>query len=190
MWEARTRRDGAIAFSEAPHIVAPYHRLMALRRLFLHWLFPAAFVLPLWLFVGWIVFSGGSGWALLWLFVAIPAVFVSQLVLSLLVRARGSVRETRAVSWRDVAGIGIWHLVIIALGLFDSRVFFPLLVLSVAGALVLFWSSLAQLWNEARGAVTVLHTTDGTAYIPPPRERTSRPANADVIVVSETRRPD
>jgi len=34
---------------------------MVLRRLFLRWLFPAAFVLPLWLFVGWIVFSGGSG---------------------------------------------------------------------------------------------------------------------------------
>lgn len=163
---------------------------MALRRLFLHWLFPAAFVLPLWLFVGWIVFSGGSAWGLLWLFVAVPAVFVSQLVLSLLIRARGSVRETRAVSWRDLAGLGIWHVVIVALGLFDSRVFFPLLVLSIVGALVLFWSTLAQLWSEARGAMTVLRATDGTAYIPPVRDHTSQPANADVIVVSESRRPE
>lgn len=161
---------------------------MALRRLFLHWLFPAAFVLPLWLFVGWIVFSGGSAWGLLWLFVAVPAVFVSQLVLSLLIRARGSVRETRAVSWRDLAGLGIWHVVIVALGLFDSRVFFPLLVLSIVGALVLFWSTLAQLWSEARGAMTVLRTTDGTAYIPPVRDHAPQPANADVIVVSESRR--
>jgi len=163
---------------------------MALRRLFLHWLSPAAFVLPLWLFVGWIVFSGGSAWGLLWLFVAVPAVFVSQLVLSLLIRARGSVRETRAVSWRDLAGLGIWHVVIVALGLFDSRVFFPLLVLSIVGALVLFWSTLAQLWSEARGAMTVLRTTDGTAYIPPVRDHAPQPANADVIVVPESRRPE
>ncbi|AOX44392.1 MFS transporter permease [Microbacterium sp. BH-3-3-3] len=163
---------------------------MALRRLFLRWLFPAAFVLPLWLFVGWIVFSGGSGWALLWLFVALPAVFVSQVLLSLLIRGRASVRESRAVSWRDVAGLGLWHVVIVALGLFDSRVFFPLLVLSVVGALLLFWSSLAQLWNEARGAVTVLHATDGTAYIPPAQERPAAQPAGDVIVVSETRRPD
>jgi len=163
---------------------------MALRRLFLHWLFPAAFVLPLWLFVGWIVFSGGSAWGLLWLFVAVPAVFVSQLALALLVRARGSVRDSRAVSWRDVAGLGIWHAVIIALGLFDSRVFFPLLVLSIVGALVLFWSSLSQLWNEARGAMTVLHTTSGAAYIPPPRERAEQRSDAEVIVVAESRRSE
>ncbi|MGN7967955.1 MFS transporter permease [Microbacterium sp. 22296] len=163
---------------------------MVLRRLFLRWLFPAAFVLPLWLFVGWIVFSGGSGWALLWLFVAVPAVFVSQLLLSLVIRARASVRETRAVSWRDLAGLGVWHLVIIALGLFDSRVFFPLLVLSIVGALLLFWSSLAQLWNEARGVVTVLHTTDGTAYIPPAADRTPSPVAGEVIVVPENRRAD
>lgn len=167
---------------------------MVLRRLFFRWMFPAAFVLPLWLFVGWIVFSGGSGWALLWLFVAIPAVFVSQLLLSLLVRARVSVRESRAVSWRDAIGIGLWHLVIVALGLFDSRVFFPLLVLSIAGALVLFWSSLAQVWNEARGAVTVLHATDGTAYIPAPHEspqqRPQPRVDGDVIVVSESRRTE
>lgn len=167
---------------------------MVLRRLFYRWLFPAAFVLPLWLFVGWIVFSGGSGWALLWLFVAVPAVFVSQVLLSLLVRARGSVRESRAVSWRDAVGIGLWHLVIVALGLFDSRVFFPLLVLSVVGALVLFWSSLAQVWNEARGTVTVMHATDGTAYIPAPRERAQqRPqqrVDGDVIVVAESPRHD
>ncbi|MFJ4039070.1 MFS transporter permease [Microbacterium sp. NPDC090007] len=169
---------------------------MVLRRLFLRWLFPAAFVLPLWLFVGWIVFSGGSGWALLWLLVAMPTVFVSQVLIAFLVRARASVRTVRAASWRDVAGVGLWQAVIVALGLFDSRIFFPLLVLSVVGALVLFWSSLAQLWNEARGAVTVLHSSDGTPYIPPQREpsqsRQHPPVrgDGDVIVVPEVRRPE
>jgi len=163
---------------------------MVLRRVFLRWLFPAAFVLPLWLFVGWIVFAGGSGWALLWLLIAAPTVFVSQVALTLLVRARSSVRLTRAASWRDVAGLGLWHVVIVALGFYDSRSFFALLALSVVGALVLFWSSLAQLWNEARGVVTVMHTQDGTAYIPPAAERPRPRVEGDVIVVPESRPRD
>lgn len=158
---------------------------MVLRRSFLHWLFPAAVVLPLWLFVGWIVFSGGSGWALLWLLIAAPAVFVTQILVSLIVRGRGSVRTARAASWRDVIGIGLWHVVIVALGFYDARVFFPLLVLSVVGAFVLLWSSLAQLWNEARGGIAVLHTTDGTGYIPPTREQPRQRVEGEVIVITE-----
>lgn len=158
---------------------------MVLRRLFLRWLFPAAFVLPLWLFVGWIVFSGGSGWALLWLFIAAPAVFVTQIITAFLVRARGSVRVERAASWRDVIAIAVWQVVVVALGFYDSRTFFPLLVLSVVGAFVLLWSSLAQLWNEARGGVTLLRTADGTGYIPPTREQPRPRVEGEVIVITE-----
>ncbi|KZE41522.1 hypothetical protein [Microbacterium sp. T32] len=158
---------------------------MVLRRLFLRWLFPAAFVLPLWLFVGWIVFSGGSGWALLWLFIAAPAVFVTQIITAFLVRARGSVRVERAASWRDVIAIAVWQVVVVALGFYDSRTFFPLLVLSIVGAFVLLWSSLAQLWNEARGGVTLLRTADGTGYIPPTREQPRPRVEGEVIVIAE-----
>ncbi|MBQ9916944.1 MAG: MFS transporter permease [Microbacterium sp.] len=158
---------------------------MVLRRFFLRWLFPAAFLLPLWLFVGWIVFGGGSGWALLWLFIAAPAVFVTQTLVALLVRGRGTVRLERAASWRDVVGIGLWQVVVIALGLYDSRIFFPLLVLSVVGAFVLLWSSLAQMWNEARAGVALLHTTDGTGYIPPTRGQPRPRVDGDVIVITE-----
>ncbi|MFZ8477874.1 hypothetical protein ACO1MN_16570, partial [Staphylococcus aureus] len=76
---------------------------------------------PLWLFVGWIVFSGGSGWALLWLFIAAPAVFVTQIITAFLVRARGSVRVERVASWRDVIAIAVWQVVVVALGFYDSR---------------------------------------------------------------------
>ena len=48
---------------------------MWLRRAFFGWLIPAAFVLPLWLLIGWAVFNAG-GWAFLWvLFLAIPGVW-------------------------------------------------------------------------------------------------------------------
>ena len=76
---------------------------MWLRRAYYGWMIPAAFVLPLWLFVGWIAFNAGA-WALLWvLLMAIPSVLIGQLVLTLLVRARPTARSERAVSWWDVA---------------------------------------------------------------------------------------
>ncbi|MBM3715644.1 MAG: hypothetical protein FJW64_07910 [Actinobacteria bacterium] len=95
------------------------------------------------------------------------------------------------MSGKDVALFGAWHLVIVALGLFDGRAFVPLLLLSIAGAVGLFWWTLTALWREARdGTVAVLRTTDGTGYIPPTREQPrSRPRiDGEVIVVPEGRR--
>lgn len=159
---------------------------MWLRRAFFRWLFPSAFVLPLWLLVGWFAFGAG-GWALLWvLLLAMPSVFFGQLVLSLLVRARGSVRTERAVSWWDVAGFGLWHVLIVATGFFAQNWFAPTLVLAMLVAVLLFWSSLWQLWTEARGRARVLmHATDGTGYLPPERPRPEPARDAEVIVITE-----
>jgi hypothetical protein len=123
---------------------------MWLRQAFFRWLFPAAFVLPLWLLIGWAVFNGG--WAFLFLLIAIPSVFVGQLILAFLVRARPSVRVTRAVSWWDVAGFGLWHVLTIVVGCFPASGFGPALVGAIIVAIALFWSSLWQLWSEAKGS--------------------------------------
>ncbi len=161
---------------------------MWLRRAFFGWLIPAAFLLPLWLFVGWIVF-GASGWGLLWVLVSVPIVFVGQLVLSLLVRARGTVRSSRAVSWTDVAGFGAWHALIIALGFFDPRWWWPVFGITVAVGIALLWVQLWQLWREAKPSNVLHHTAEGVAYIPPPQESASRPssADADVFIINEKR---
>jgi hypothetical protein len=160
---------------------------MWLRRAFFWWMFPAAVVLPLWLLVGWIAFDA-SGWALLWVFVSMPAVFVAQLVLALLVRARASVRAERAVSWWDVLGFGVWHLLVVATGLFSSSWFAAALVGALAGAVAVFWLSVWQLLGELRErAGVVLRTSGGTAYLPPERPRRTVPDDADVIVISEHR---
>ena len=67
-----------------------------MRRAFYLWLVPAAFVLPLWILLGWGIFQAG-GWAFLWvLFIAVPSVFLGQLLLTLLTRSRPSVRAERA----------------------------------------------------------------------------------------------
>ncbi|MFE1644914.1 MFS transporter permease [Microbacterium sp. P01] len=162
---------------------------MWVRRVFYGWLFPAAFVLPLWLFVGWGIFQAG-GWAFLWvLFVAIPSVFVGQLALTLLVRARGTVRAQRAVSWWDVLGFTVWHALTISLGFFTQSWWAPVMVATVIVGLALFWMELWQLWREARGsAALVLKTNEGLAYLPPTREervRAKADEHAEVFVISE-----
>jgi len=166
---------------------------MWLRRAFFGWLIPAAFVLPLWLLIGWSVFDAG-GWAFLWvLFIAIPSVFVGQLVFTLLVRARGTVRTGRAVSWGDVLGFTVWHGLTIALGFFAQVGWVPLLVVAIIAGVALFWFLLWELVKEARPGRIVLRTSGGMGYIPPraPGEgRGPRPsADPDVIVVTERPAP-
>lgn len=162
---------------------------MWLRRAFFLWLLPAAFLLPLWLFIGWIIF-GSSPWALLWVFVSVPVVFIGQLVLSLLVRARGTVRAERAVSWTDVALFGAWHALIIALGVFSNPWWWLVLGGAVAVGVALLWTQLWELWREAKPTAALRHTSEGVAYIPAPSAAGERSAGTpEVIVVTERRAP-
>lgn len=162
---------------------------MWVRRAFFSWLLPAAFVLPLWLLVGWGVFNAG-GWAFLWvLFVAIPSVFVGQLLLSLLVRARGTVRASRAVSWWDVAGFTVWHALTIALGFYDRVSWVPLFVTAIVVGLGLFWLTLWELLREARPGRITLRTSGGMGFVPPEPPRPRAAADPDVIVITERPAP-
>ena len=165
---------------------------MWLRRAFYAWLIPAAFLLPLWLLIGWAVFRAG-GWAFLWvLFLAIPAVFLGELILTLLVRARGTVRAHRAVSWWDVLGFGVWHALIISLGFFNQAWWAPVMVLTILVGVGLLWLTLWQLWREARPSRMLLYTQEGVAYLPadaaPAEPSVQSDAYGDVFVISE--KPD
>lgn len=159
---------------------------MWLRRAFYQWLLPAALVLPLWLLIGWIAFSA-SGWALLWVIViAIPSVLVGQLLLTLLARARGTVRHSGALSWWDVGGFALWHALTIAVGFFSPAAFWPLLSAAVVVFFGLVWLMLWQLFREAKPSAVLRRTPDGARYIPPPQADTPQ-APQQVIIVSETR---
>lgn len=157
---------------------------MWMRQAFFQWMIPAAFVLPLWLVVGWIV-SGSSPWALLWVLLSAPIVFVLQLIVTLLVRARPTVRGERAVSWRDVAIIGVWHLLIIALGFFVSGWWWLTLTLAVIAGFTAIGTSLAQLWGESSPAPTILRTREGVAYIPADVPGPQATVREDVYIVHE-----
>src|SRR4051794_40532509 len=146
-----------------------YHRSMWVRRAFYGWLLPAAFLLPLWLLIGWGVFRAG-GWAFIWvIFLAIPSVFIGQLALGLLVKARGTVRAERAVSWWDVVGFSLWHVLTIACGFFNPAWFWAVFFGAVLVGVGLFWLVLWELLAEAKPGAVILRTTgpNETAYLPP-----------------------
>lgn len=162
-----------------------YDLNMWLRRAFFRWLLPAAFLLPLWLLIGWGVFQGG--WAILWvLFIAIPSVFVGQLVLTVLTRSRPSVRADRAVSWWDVAGFALWHGLTIAVGCFIDGAFAWLLTAAILVGIGLVWLQLWQLWNEAKGSGVRIRETISWSTRPAGPEGERRAAEPEVIVVRES----
>ncbi len=163
---------------------------MVLRRAFFRWLLPAAFVLPLWMIVGWAIF-GRSGWGLLWvLIMAVPSVFVGQLLLTLLTRSRPSVRAERAVSWWDVAGFTAWHGLTIAVGCFIDGAFPWLLTGAIVAVLALFWLQLWQLWNEARGTGIRMRETITWSSVSSRDSHAETSDPADVIIVEERRTLD
>ena len=148
-------------------------------------MFPAAVVLPLWLLIGWGIFNAG-GWAFLWvLFIAIPSVFIGQIVLTLLQRARPSARETRMASWWDVLGFGVWHLLTIAVGCYPQAWFPLLLTGAIAVALGLFWLMLWQLWGEARTAAPGIRITTSTGAGAAPDSPRQTDAERDVFIITE-----
>jgi hypothetical protein len=160
---------------------------MWLRRGFYHWLLPAAFLLPLWLLIGWGVFRAG-GWAFLWvIFLAIPSVFIGQLVLGLLVKARGIVRAERAVSWWDVAGFGTWHALTVACGFYDPAWFWAAFVGAVVVGVALFWLVIWELLGQAGPGTVIMRTTgvEETLYIPPTTPPRRAAVDHDVIIISE-----
>jgi len=156
-----------------------------LRRAFFRWLLPAAFLLPLWLLVGWGVFQGD--WAILWvLFIAMPSVFVGQLVLTMLTRSRPSVRAERALSWWDVAGFTAWHGLTIAVGCFIPGAFPWLLTGAVVVGLALIWLQVWQLWTEAKVGGARLRETISWSSFPAANEQAPASRPHEVIVVRET----
>lgn len=157
---------------------------MALRSVFYRWLIPGAFVLPFWLFVGWIIF-GANALSLVWVLISAPIVLVGQLVLSLLIKARPTARAERAVSWTDLGLVGAWNVLVVALGFFANAWWWPVFGVTVAVGIAALWVVLWQLWREARPSGAILRTPEGYGYVPPPTPRTEQPRAAEVIIVEE-----
>lgn len=174
-----------------------YSGAVIIRRAFSTWQFIATIALPIWLFVGWGVFSSG-GWGILGLFIAAPIAFLSLGAIALLVSARPTVRAERAVSWLDIAVIGAWQMSIIGIGFFGSTATL-FTVLAVLLAVVAFWSTLWQLFADgARRMKQTMAEFERQAAAgqaaagagPMPERPGPVVSDDDVIIVREVRRDE
>jgi hypothetical protein len=115
--------------------------------------FLAAIVLPTWVVVSRGLLNDGVGWQLLVYLIACPILFVSMAVISGIISARPTVRETRAVSSLDAALLTAWYLTILSYGLWAST---PLAVGIVLLGVALFWVSLVALLRDTRARLQVM----------------------------------
>jgi len=151
---------------------------MAIRRVLYRLLWPAVFVLPLWVLFGRAFFGVPLGLQVLGQLVLVPALFVGQAVAAGVVTARRSVRDDRAVSWVDAGLLTLTWAAQLALGFFlvdgsaassassaftrvvpggdldlSSALFGLSAVLTVAGGLGLLAAAVWQFLAEARRRV-------------------------------------
>ena len=123
---------------------------MVLRRALYIWQFFGAIVLPAWVLIGRGIVLADVGWDFVLYLVLCPILCVAMLAVAGLTVARKSVRVSRAVSWRDVAVIGVWHISIIAYGFVAVS---GLAAVVVIVGLIAFWNAAWQLFTETRAMV-------------------------------------
>lgn len=167
---------------------------MLIRRAFYRWQFIAAIVLPVWLLIGYAIF-GSSGWGVIGLMFATPIAFISLGVVALLIAARPDVRRDKAVDWADVAVLGVWHLLIIAAGVYGpTGITFA--ILAMIGAIAAFWYAVWRLLSDGARRVRAtmeeyerIATSGGAPGAGIPGEGGARrPADGgEVIVIREER---
>jgi len=165
--------------------------MVFIRRTFFRWQFPAVVVLPLWLLIGSSIFGSG-GWAVLGIFFGAVLLGLGLLAVSGLIFARREVREQRALSWPDVGVLGLWHVLIIALG-FSEDPSGWLSVLVVVVGIGAFWYAVWALFDAARKrvrAMMVLIEETAAGSVPsmpttPFPPSSGRAVDPEVIVIRE-----
>lgn len=157
-----------------------------LRRWFYSWLPWSVVILPVAVFLGWLV--SARGWDLFGIILFPPLTFLVLGGVTLLVRARPSVREARAVTWLDLAVIGGFHLILIALALVGAQLAW-VGGLAILAAITAVWVSIVRLWRDStrrlRGVVEHYERMAQPQPSPPAPPRGG--GDDDVIVVHERR---
>ena len=142
-------------------------------------MFPAAVLLPLWVLITRGIVADGIGWAFLAYLFACPILFVLMAIVSALITARKSVRDARAVSWRDAAVLTALWVAVAASGIFAVPLLAVAVVVLVIGS---FWLAGWELLTETRARVNTFMTgLEATAQGTP---TTVTPSKADVIVIT------
>ena len=115
-----------------------------------YWQFAAAILLPFWVLLSRGIIRAEDGWDFALYLVLAPLLAVAMLAVAGLTYARKEVRTSRAVSWQDVAVLGVWHAAIVVYGFIALAPLAAVVALITVGA---FWSAVWQLFSETRTRV-------------------------------------
>lgn len=118
---------------------------MWLRKALYWWQFAAVIVLPTVVLIARGILGSSLGWDFLLYLILSPLLGVFLLVVAALTALRGSVRQTKAVSWLDAGVLLTWHAAIVGFAVLDSA---PLAAIVVIIAVAAFWIALWQLVTD------------------------------------------
>ena len=156
---------------------------MVARRVVYRLLFPAAVVLPVWLFIGRGIIAG-DGWAAAGYLIISPVLFVLLAIIAGLVTWRPGVRGERAVSLADAVALPVMWALLIAAAIVTHP---ALAAVTVVAVLAMFWFAVWELVTESRRRIrAVMDDVEATlggarASVPPH----PRPTDiGEVIVVT------
>jgi len=162
---------------------------MWLRKLFLPVMAGATVALPLWVLIAPGLLGDVNGWDAVSMLLVAPLAFVALLVAHLLTGARRSVREHRALAWRDLASLLPWWAAIIVFPL-PTPASGAAWALSILLGVVAMANAVTQLVQETRRrfeeAVTTIQYQAQHQGQMPPRDAghwDATPDNPRVIIL-------
>jgi len=129
-------------------------------------LIPAAFVLPTVVLLGRGLLFRDTGWDFVVYLVVAPILAVALGIVAALVRWRGSVRRSRAVSALDALVLSVWYAAIVLHAAMPDPVLANVFAaVGLVAGVVAFWTSITQLVTETRRRMReVIDTFEAQAH--------------------------
>lgn len=158
---------------------------MVARRVVYRLLFPAAVVLPIWLFIGRGIVSGDA-WTAAGFLVISPVLFLALAIIAGLVTWRPGVRGERAVSIADAVALPVLWLLLIAAAIVTHP---ALAAVTVVALLAMFWFAVWELVTESRRRIRAVmddvEATLGGARASVPQRPEATDIGEVIVVTSE-----
>jgi hypothetical protein len=158
---------------------------MVARRVVYRLLFPAAVVLPIWLFIGRGIVTGDA-WAAAGFLVISPVLFLALAIIAGLVTWRPGVRGERAVSIADAVALPVLWLLLIAAAIVTHP---ALAAVTVVALLAMFWFAVWELVTESRRRIRAVmddvEATLGGARASVPQRPEATDIGEVIVVTSE-----
>ena len=155
---------------------------MLLRRSLYYAQFAMTVIMPGWVLISRGILADGVGAKLIVYLILCPVLTLAMIIMATVISARGSVRASHALSWRDVAlQASIW-VALFAYGLFAFPLLAAAIVLLVIGG---FWLVFVDFLREAKTWVASMLDSPAAK----PRSNIDGPTSGPNVIVVPPRPP-